>query len=72
MGFVVDKVALGQVFSEYFKSPCQPSFHQILHHHNHTGAGYYRPISGRRAEWTQLDSTPHNVNFFLILGTARG
>jgi hypothetical protein len=33
--FVVDKVALGQVFSEYFGFPCQSSFHQILHHHNH-------------------------------------
>jgi hypothetical protein len=29
--FVVDKVALGQVFSEYFYFPCQ-SFHQFLHH----------------------------------------
>jgi hypothetical protein len=35
--FVVDKVALGQVFSEYFGFPCQTSFHQILHHHNHPG-----------------------------------
>jgi hypothetical protein len=35
MGFVVDKVAMGQVFSEYFGFPCQPLFHQILHHHNH-------------------------------------
>jgi hypothetical protein len=35
MGFVVDKVPLGQVFSEYFGFPCQSSFHQILHHHNH-------------------------------------
>jgi hypothetical protein len=37
VGFVVDKVALGQVFSEWFSFPCQPSFHQILHHHNHLG-----------------------------------
>jgi hypothetical protein len=37
MGFVVDKVALGRVFSEYFGFPCQLSFHQILHHHNHPG-----------------------------------
>jgi hypothetical protein len=36
VGFVVDKVALGQVFSEYFGFPCQ-SFHQFLHHHNHPG-----------------------------------
>jgi hypothetical protein len=26
VGFVVDKVALGQVFSEYFDFPCQFSF----------------------------------------------
>jgi hypothetical protein len=36
MGFVVDKVALERVFSEYFGFPCQSSFHQILHH-NHLG-----------------------------------
>jgi hypothetical protein len=28
--FVVDEVALGQVFSEYFGFPCQSSFHQLL------------------------------------------
>jgi hypothetical protein len=28
--FVVDKVALGQVLSEYFGFPCQSSFHQLL------------------------------------------
>jgi hypothetical protein len=28
--FVVDKVALGQVFSEYFGFPCQSSFYQLL------------------------------------------
>jgi hypothetical protein len=37
MGFVVDKVALGQVFSEYFGFACQSSFHQILDPHNHPG-----------------------------------
>jgi hypothetical protein len=37
VGFVVDKVSLGRVFSEYFGFPCQSSFHQILHHHNHWG-----------------------------------
>jgi hypothetical protein len=31
VGFVVDKVALGQVFSEYFGFPCQSPFHQFLH-----------------------------------------
>jgi hypothetical protein len=34
---MVDKVALGRVFFEYFGFPCQSSFHQILHHHNHPG-----------------------------------
>jgi hypothetical protein len=37
VGFVADKVALGQVFSEYFGFPCPSSFHQILHHHSHPG-----------------------------------
>jgi hypothetical protein len=39
VGFVVDKVALGQVFSEYFGFPCQSSFHQFLHNHHHLSAG---------------------------------
>jgi hypothetical protein len=33
VGFVVDKVTLGQVFSEYFGFPCQFAFHQLLHIH---------------------------------------
>jgi hypothetical protein len=60
MGFVVDKAALGQVFSEYLGFPCQ-SFHQYLHHHNHPGLAN-RLIIGRSAEWTQLDSTSHYTN----------
>jgi hypothetical protein len=39
MGFVVDKVALGQVFSEYFGFPCQFSFHQSVHNHPHVSSG---------------------------------
>jgi hypothetical protein len=40
MGFVVDKVALGQVFSEYFGFPGQFSFHRLLHvHHLSSGVG---------------------------------
>jgi hypothetical protein len=35
VGFVVDKVALGQVFSEYLCFPCQSSFHRLLHNHHH-------------------------------------
>jgi hypothetical protein len=40
VGFVVDKVALGRVFREYFCFPCQYSFHRLLHiHHLSFGAG---------------------------------
>jgi hypothetical protein len=34
VGFVVDKVALGQVSSEYFGFPCQFSLHRLLHSHH--------------------------------------
>jgi hypothetical protein len=34
VGFVVDKVALGRVFSEYLGSPFY-SFHRLLHTHHH-------------------------------------
>jgi hypothetical protein len=34
VGFVVDKVVLGQVFSEYFGFPCQFSFHRVLYTHH--------------------------------------
>jgi hypothetical protein len=55
--FVVDKAALGQVFSEYFGFPAN-------HHSTNfsiiiiTRGWRNRPIGGRSAEWTQLDSTP--------------
>jgi hypothetical protein len=39
MGFVVDKVALGQVFSEYFGLLCQFSFYWLLHTHLSPCAG---------------------------------
>jgi hypothetical protein len=39
VGFVVDKVALGQVFSEYLDFPCQSSFHQLFHNHPHLSSG---------------------------------
>jgi hypothetical protein len=35
MGFVVNKVAIRQVFSEYFGFPCQFAFHRLLHNHHH-------------------------------------
>jgi hypothetical protein len=37
VGFVVNKVALGQVFSEYFDFPCQSPFNKFLQHNNHPG-----------------------------------
>jgi hypothetical protein len=51
VGFVVDKVALGQVFSEYLNFPCQFSFHRLLHAHHHlsSGAGTIGPM-----EWGPL------------------
>jgi hypothetical protein len=57
---VVDKEALGQVFSEHFgflanHSTDFSSIAMIRGWHN-------RPISGRSAEWNQLDSTPHYTN----------
>jgi hypothetical protein len=37
--FVVDKVALEQVFSECFGFPCQLSYHKLLHTHHHLSSG---------------------------------
>jgi hypothetical protein len=37
--FVMDKVVLGQVFSEYFGFPCQFLFRRLLHTHHLSGAG---------------------------------
>jgi hypothetical protein len=41
MGFVVDKTALGEIFSEYFGFRYQFSFHRLLHIHHYllSGAG---------------------------------
>jgi hypothetical protein len=39
VGFVVDKVALGQVFCEYVGFPCQFLFHRLLHIHHHLSSG---------------------------------
>jgi hypothetical protein len=57
VGFVVDKVALGQVFSEYFGFPCHSSFHQLLHNHPHlsSGAG---TIGQKWPQYKGLSPTP--------------
>jgi hypothetical protein len=40
VGFVMDKVALGQIFFQYFGFPCQFSSHRLLHaDHLTPGAG---------------------------------
>jgi hypothetical protein len=49
VGFVVDKAALGQVFSEYFGFPCQSINFSII---KITQGWHNRPIRGRSAEWT--------------------
>jgi hypothetical protein len=61
VGFVVDKAALGQVFSEYFSFPCQ-SFHTNFSIIIITRGWHNRPINGRSAEWTQLDFIPDYTN----------
>jgi hypothetical protein len=72
VGFVVDKVALGQVFSEYFGFPCQSSFHQLLHNHHHLSSG--AGTIGQQWPTYQVDSvSPHpekqkkKAVFFYIL-----
>jgi hypothetical protein len=39
VGFVVNKVSQGQVFSEYLSFSCQFSFHRLLHTHYHLSSG---------------------------------
>jgi hypothetical protein len=53
VGFVVDKVALGQVSSEYFGFPCQSSFHN--HPHLSSGAG---TIGQKWPQYKGLSPTP--------------
>jgi hypothetical protein len=57
VGFVVDKMALGQVFFEYFDFPCQSLFYQILHFQNHPEQLVADVPSG-----PSLDFTPHYAN----------
>jgi hypothetical protein len=39
VGFMVDKVALGQVLFEYFGFPCRFLFRRLLHTHHHLSSG---------------------------------
>jgi hypothetical protein len=59
VGFVVDKVALEQVFSEYFGFPCQSSFHQLLHNHPHLSSW----VCTIGQKWPQyLGTKSHPIN----------
>jgi hypothetical protein len=62
VGFVVEKVALGQVISEYFGFPCQSSFHQLLHNQLHlsSGAGTIGQL------WPQSYPTKNNKRIILF------
>jgi hypothetical protein len=64
VGFVVDKVVMGQVFSEYFGFPCQFSFHRLFHTHHHqpSGAG----TTGRIVAHIPSDS-PHSQEIILYI-----
>jgi hypothetical protein len=63
VGFVVDKVALGQVSSEYFGFPCQSSFHQLLHSHLSSGAG---TIGQKWPQYKGLSPTPLAIKKTLV------
>jgi hypothetical protein len=52
---VVDKAALGQVFSEYFGFLCQSSSTDFFIIIIITRRWHNRPVVVRSAEWTQLD-----------------
>jgi hypothetical protein len=55
VAFVVDKMALGQVFTENFGFPS----HQLLHIHD-PSSGTGGPKSGRRTKWTQAHTIQRN------------
>jgi hypothetical protein len=58
VGFLVDKVALGKVFSEYFGFPCKSLFRQLLHSHHHLSIG-----AGTEGQyWPQYHHSTKNNN----------
>jgi hypothetical protein len=66
VGFVGDRVVVGQVFSEYFGFRCQFSFHRLPHSSSSSSSSnirdwYSRPNSGRRTKWTQSHTNPRNL-----------
>jgi hypothetical protein len=69
VGFMVYKVARGQVFSEYFGFPCLSSFHQLLHNHHHlsSGAGTIGQLVAAVPSGLSLTSREKNKSFIRIL-----
>jgi hypothetical protein len=67
--FVVDKVALGQVFSEYFGFPCQ-SFYPLLHtdHHLLFGDGTVGQIVADIPRGLSLTPPQEECLFFYFWG----
>jgi hypothetical protein len=63
VGFVVDKVALEQVFSEYFGFPCQSSFHHLLHNHPHLSSGAVT-IGQKWPQYKGLSPTPLGIQIW--------
>jgi hypothetical protein len=61
VGFVVGKVVLGQVFSEYFGFPYQLSFHHTLYNPVSPGAGTIGQLVVVGVP-NGLNLTPHHEN----------
>jgi hypothetical protein len=58
VGFVVDKMVLGQDFFEYFGFLCKPHFIPPTSILTITRDRYNRPITGRSAAWTSVWAPP--------------
>jgi hypothetical protein len=67
VGFVLNEVALGQVFSEYFGFPCQFSFHHLLHIHLSSGAGILGQLMADVTTELMSHLTPRNLKKLLML-----
>jgi hypothetical protein len=59
-GFVVDKAHWGRFYPSTSVSPANHSTNFSII--TITRGWHNRPVGGRSAEWTQLDSSPHYTN----------
>jgi hypothetical protein len=62
VGFIVNKMVLGQVFSKYYGLPCQFSSHQMLHTHLSSGAGIKGQVVADVQSGITLTPSPQNKN----------